>query len=519
MHIRLFLILQIAIFSLYSTERLEFERNPTEIPSLGMKLNLFENFTAEKREPVKTYYFTLSNKNTAYERTNAESFKVNDIWLQDQLAISYKSPLIDLKIYTPKTLKPKEHLFNKVFITAENYRYHCKQYHIKTLKKENLNLWLKDIAPEIKVNKFLRSKSVTKHRVYKLSHNVKGKELFLLLNKNQNFIFEFKPNVELRNFNSRISSFFSKLTIKASSDSSSSRFTNRGTQKKGERSSEYQATVDSVIAQVRGQKGWWYAETDNYVFKSNLSSKQRRLAQSLQDRIEVMRKKLHKFIPPVNEINEVSVVTIIDTQKNYLEYVKEAPEWSAGVWHPGRREVIVWLNENDDNTIGTLLHETFHQYIFYALDRKSPPVWYNEGHADLVRSSKISKTGYRAEIIEDQYRHGKIKNQLRNRSIDLKRFLYLGYQEFYDNPELNYPIAWSLVYFLQKGHIAFKGKGYEKICPKIYEELKKNSNIKKAVDNAFYGINLSELQKDYYEFWNSTVLRRKAERNKIFNVK
>ena len=85
---------------------------------------------------------------------------------------------------------------------------------------------------------------------------------------------------------------------------------------------------------MRGQKGWWFAETDNYVFKSNLSSKQRRLAKSLQDRIEVMRKKLHKFIPPVNEIDEVSVVTIIDSKANYLNYVKEAPEWSAGLWHP-----------------------------------------------------------------------------------------------------------------------------------------------------------------------------------------
>ena len=181
--------------------------------------------------------------------------------------------------------------------------------------------------------------------------------------------------------------------------------------------------------------------------------------------------------------------------------------------------MIVWLQPNDDNTIGTLLHETFHQYIFYALDRKSPPIWYNEGHADLVRSSKISRSGSRAEIIEDKYRYSKIKNKLKNESINLKSFLYLSHGEFYKNPDLNYPVAWSIVYFLQKGHVAFRAKGYDKICPTIYKELAKHGNPKKAVDVAFEKINFSDFQKDYYDFWNNKSLRRKAERNKIFNVK
>ena len=203
-------ILLISFSSVYSAENLDFQRKPTEIPSLGMKLSLFSNFTAEKREPLKTYYFNISN-NAGYEEKNAEAFIVDEAWLLDQLAISYKSPKIDLKIYTPKTLKPKEHIFNGKFITAGSYRYHCKQYHITTLKKENLNLWLKDISPNITVSKFIRQKNIVKHRVYKLSQNDKSKIMYLLLNKNQNFIFEFSPKVKLRNFSTRINSFFSKL--------------------------------------------------------------------------------------------------------------------------------------------------------------------------------------------------------------------------------------------------------------------------------------------------------------------
>ena len=502
----------------HAAETLEFQRHPTKIPSLGVKLNLFQDFVAEKREPVKTYYFHIKTS-AGYEEKNAEAFKVNEIWLQDQLAMSYKSPLIDLKIYTPKTLKPKEQIFNKEFISAGSYRLHCKDFHIKTLKKDNLNLWLKDISPKITVSKFKRDKRILKHRAYYLVQNDKSKKMYLILNKNQHFIFEFKPKAKIRNLSHRINSFFSKLTISQSKDSNSSKFTNKKTKKSGERSSQYKATVEAVKAQVRGQEGWWFTETENYVFKSNLSSKKRRLAKNLQDRLEIMRKKLHKFIPAINDIDEVSVVTIIDNKQNYLNYVSDAPEWSAGLWHPQRREVILYVQADEEQTIQVLLHETFHQYIFYALARRTTPTWSNEGHAELVESSEISKSGFRAEVIEHKYNLQTLEKMIKSRSINIKRFINIPHQEFYKDPKRNYPIAWSLVYFLQKGNVAFPKKKYAKVCSTIYTELSKHGNPQKAVATAFKKIKLSEFQKDYYEFWQNKSLRKKAKRNKIFNVK
>ena len=181
-----------------------------------------------------------------------------------------------------------------------------------------------------------------------------------------------------------------------------------------------------------------------------------------------------------------------------------------------RRELAVGYfggKANERQTMGTLNHEAFHQYIFYALQEQTTPPWFNEGHADLFAS--VKKVGSKLKLIEDPYHMRRLSPLFARGAVNLEKHISLDYQGFYNNIELNYPLAWSIIYYLRKSAPLYKDKRYSKILSITMAEVAKGSDIKTINEKAFYGIDMKDFQRDFLKFWNSKKMRSKAARNYI----
>ena len=123
------------------------------------------------------------------------------------------------------------------------------------------------------------------------------------------------------------------------------------------------------------------------------------------------------------------------------------------MYHPAIRTLLLFDDIDREASFDTLFHEAFHQY----LDRvnRTPPIWFNEGMAELMGSLEVTDRRVHALGIH----HGRLR-ELRmvlkespERVPDLDRFVKMPKVDFYDRDEasLHYAIAWSLCHFFVTG--------------------------------------------------------------------
>lgn len=256
---------------------------------------------------------------------------------------------------------------------------------------------------------------------------------------------------------------------------------------------------------VENMKDWWYAETPEYIFLSNIrSATGKNLVRELQVAMPTLRAAFAKVIPPFETSSDVSVVRIFEDQAAYKQYVGHDIEWSIGCWSPSRRElVILSQGRNSEQTMSIIRHEGFHQYLFYASDQIGNATWFNEGHAVFFESSKLDSKG-RVEIGEDA-RVGHLLDNLDAATALLPRLIKDDRDAFYncdkEQRQLNYTTAWALVYFLRKGAPAEKLTAYETILEIYRKTLAATHDADAATAAAFEGVDMAKFQHAFAEFW------------------
>lgn len=258
---------------------------------------------------------------------------------------------------------------------------------------------------------------------------------------------------------------------------------------------------------VANMRDWWYAETPDYIFLSNIrSAAGKSLIKELQQTLPVLRGAFAKLIPPLETAVDVSVVRICETEETYKAYVGRNMEWSSGVWNPMRRELVILSQGKDkDRTLEIIRHEGFHQYLFYATRGLEHAVWFNEGHACFFESAVVDSKG-RVDLPEDK----RCDHLLRNLDLaadQIPRLIHLSYEAFYSGSEeqrsLNYTTAWALVYFLRKGAPAEKRTAYASILDTYMKTLAETKDADKAVTAAFANVSMPRFQADFVTFWKT----------------
>lgn len=229
---------------------------------------------------------------------------------------------------------------------------------------------------------------------------------------------------------------------------------------------------------------WRFLDTRHYIIVYNCDDL---LARVIAERIEWMRKFAYEEVfPPAAPIEEAMVVRVCKEMDEYHHY--GGPQGTAGFW-VGARDELVFPDlgagkKPDDDTLGVLHHEGFHQYVHYALGKHDPPAWFNEGFAEYFYCARPA--GKRMKFEERHpKRYGVVKSALGTGSLaPLKDFLKMTQAEYYQNSQLYYSQGWAVTTWLLN---VTRNERYRQIPHIYFREMRDAYRQAAASDNPFAG--------------------------------
>jgi hypothetical protein len=187
-------------------------------------------------------------------------------------------------------------------------------------------------------------------------------------------------------------------------------------------------------------------ESANFVVTTDLDLRTaRELSALLENSVARFQARLRPNLPRAAERARVFVFS---GRLGYERYLAGALggsiENTAGVYHPGLRQLIVWNAPKRGELFETVRHEGLHQFLDSWLD--DPPVWLNEGLAEYYENAEFqrgaaSEIRPRAQYLELLVARGPA-------ALDLAALLRATPAAFYEDPQLNYARAWAFVHFL-----------------------------------------------------------------------
>ena len=269
---------------------------------------------------------------------------------------------------------------------------------------------------------------------------------------------------------------------------------------------------------------WMTVDVPGYRFKTDLSRSQGQAFIKNAGRLmEAMQAAYKRYVPPQRELG-VSTVRVFATREGYNEYMKgatgEAGDRTIGLWSPSHEELLIldMGNSARGETLKTMRHEAFHQYLFYATGSGRHATWFNEGHAcffenvsydakkNYVRIWDDPKDRRPAAVARDPERYARL----------VKEILFLSHEGFYEGSlqEVNdrYAAAWAVVYFLEKGAPSFREfSDYAGVLPAYLAAVKDGRSAQEATRIAWEGVAQRNFVDDFVKFWNKRNAARRYE--------
>jgi hypothetical protein len=272
-----------------------------------------------------------------------------------------------------------------------------------------------------------------------------------------------------------------------------------------------------VKARLEGT--WRFIDTPHYLVIYNCDDG---LAKYIAERVEYMREYAFETVfPPVAPIEACMIVRVCKEMDEYYHY--GAPRGSAGYWSSGDDELVFpdlsQSKKPDPMTIGVMHHEAFHQYIHYALLENNLPIWFNEGFAEYFYC--VEGKGKKLKFNERHgMRYGVVKSALgEGKLIPLKDFIKMNQRQYYSQASLCYAQGWAFATWMKN---VTKNERYQQIPEIMFREMQQgyldlrggdatgrgmgrgmwgeyNDVVKAAMDKAFEGIDIEELEKEFHK--------------------
>ena len=259
---------------------------------------------------------------------------------------------------------------------------------------------------------------------------------------------------------------------------------------------------------IENYENWWVSEGEEYMILSDVYSETgKALIRQIKSELPLIRKAATRLLPPLASLkNEVSLIRLFQYREDYLRYLGDQEmEWSAGVWMPSRRELVLYQRAGVEEMMPTIRHEAFHQYLSYATAMIPTSPWINEGHACFFEGMWRGSRG-QPLFSENADRVQTLLNNLDTATALLPLLLYAPYDLFYSGTlqekSLKYALGWGIVYFLEKGiPVSALPEEYEAIIPTYLAALKETRNYTRATERAFSKIDMESFQSAFKEFW------------------
>ncbi len=253
---------------------------------------------------------------------------------------------------------------------------------------------------------------------------------------------------------------------------------------------------------------WHAAESGDVVVVDDLAKQlHESFVGSLTNDLPRMRTAYAAAVPsPLTSVtNVVAAVRVFSEREDYISYVGEGAEWSAAVWSPARRELVLNLPvTGTDDLLKTVRHEAFHQYLAYAGAMAESSPWFNEGHAELFEHTSFDREGkvvFEKDPVASSWIHANVDAV----GEALPGFFYLDYAAFYSGTDAqrraNYWIAWSIAYFLQVGAPEVRFRPFESFRADYLSELVRSRRADSATAAVLSSDKLKLFIAEWRKFW------------------
>lgn len=253
---------------------------------------------------------------------------------------------------------------------------------------------------------------------------------------------------------------------------------------------------------------WRFAASDDVAVIDDLDAGTRAtVVASITNALPRLRREYARIAPsPLDSANQLAVVRVFATRREYLAYVGVEQKWTAAVWSPMRRELVLCCGDGGPaELLRTAWHEAFHQYLAYAGSMVSASPWFNEGNADLFANSRFDrKTG--EVIFERDARASSFVHEYAAQLAEgIPALMTADYEDFYSGtPEevrMRYDLAWSIAYFLEVGAPKLRFRPYDGLRGDYMDALVETKSMHEATRSVLPDERRDKFIAAWLEFW------------------
>lgn len=252
---------------------------------------------------------------------------------------------------------------------------------------------------------------------------------------------------------------------------------------------------------------WHFTAASNVVVVDNIAAPERSaFISALTNGLPKMQAAYRAALPsPLADDTHIAAVRIFDSRSEYLDYVGWDMQWSAALWSPQRRELVMFYPMDGASAmLRTVWHEALHQHLDYACSMLQMPPWFNEGHAVLFENSHFDSTG-RLVFDVDREASAAINSDVPGLAGQLPALLAMDYADFYagsdEERRMKYRLAWSLAYFLQVGAPEVRFQPFRNLRSDLMKSLVRTRRRSDAMRDVMGGEMTENLIKEWISFW------------------
>ena len=227
---------------------------------------------------------------------------------------------------------------------------------------------------------------------------------------------------------------------------------------------------------------------------------------ALTNNLPRLRRAYARCVPSaLSATNKTAVVRVFRSREEYLAYVGVEQKWTAALWSPVRRELVLYLPESGaDKLLRTVWHEAFHQYLAYAGSMIDSSPWFNEGHAQLFEHSHFDRDGV-IVFDRDAQSEAYVKQYAAELAQYIPAVLEMDYAAFYDGTQeeiaAKYRLAWSIAYFLEVGAPKIRMRPFENLRADYLRELVRTRSMHEATAAVLNDDRREAFAAAWLDFW------------------
>ncbi len=244
------------------------------------------------------------------------------------------------------------------------------------------------------------------------------------------------------------------------------------------------------------------AETPHYVVETNVSQQR---AETYGRHLEAIRALYVKVFDAPDRERPPSRVLIFDTQEGFHSYselsIDDRMDSALGYYSPMLRQLLLYEDEFDETqaeTLETLYHEGFHQFLHSLLPEMALPSWFDEGLAEYFAGSELQPDGSleTGRIVAGRQALLEYIVQSGQPHVPFPQLMRLTQAEFYANAGVCYAQAWSMIHFFRRGAPRPVAEGFLRYIDLLKQGLPNHA----ALEVAFDGIDWTAVEAAWRQY-------------------